>query len=202
MEEPIFIVGMPRSGTTLVRMILNSHSKIAIAPETHFFLLFWSKRFRYGNLRRDDNFQRLWNDLTKCKYFRDLRLNNVQNIYNELFAGERSYKAIFEKLLKQYAKQNNKIRWGEKTPGHIKYLHTILSFYPYAKIIHVIRDPRDVALSLKKVPWNAGDVFINSKFWNQCINTPKKLGLTNSNLYIEVKYEDLVINPKDILEII
>ena len=174
MDEPIFVVGVPRSGTTLLRMMLNSHSRIAIAPETHFFRLFWANRHKYGDLNKDNNFQKLWNDLTKCKYFGDLKLKNVQKIYEDLFNGKRSYKAIFTKLIKEYAKQHNKTRWGEKTPGHLEYIKTILSFYPHAKMIHIIRDPRDVALSLKKVPWGSNDVFPIARFWKRYINIPKK----------------------------
>ncbi|AMM41430.1 protein-tyrosine sulfotransferase [Candidatus Desulfofervidus auxilii] len=202
MDEPIFIVGVPRSGTTLLRMMLNSHSRIAIAPETHFFRLFWANRHKYGDLNKDNNFQKLWNDLTKCKYFGDLKLKNVQEIYEDLFNGKRSYKAIFTKLIKEYAKQHNKTRWGEKTPGHLEYVKTILSFYPHAKMIHIIRDPRDVALSLKKVPWGSRDVFPIARFWKRYINIPKKMKVIHSYSYLEIRYEDLVRSPEETLKVI
>jgi len=193
---------MGRSGTTLLRMMLNSHSKIAIAPETHFFRLFWANRYKYGDLNNDNNFKKLWNDLIKCKYFNDLKLKNPQKIYEDLFNGERSYKAIFERLLKEYANQNNKLRWGEKTPGHLEYLETILSFFPFAKIIHIIRDPRDVALSYKKVPWGTKDVFSTARWWNRYINISKKWSLQSNISFLEIKYEDLIIKPKETLKIV
>ena len=202
-KEPIFIVGVPRSGTTLLRMMLNSHSKIAIAPETHFFRFFWANRDKYGDLKKEENFKKLWNDLVRCKYFQDLKLKDTQKIYRSLLNHEqRDYKNIFEKLCKEYAKQNNKLRWGEKTPGHLEYLEIILSFFPSAKIIHIIRDPRDVALSYKKVPWGVNDVFSVARLWNRYMNIFKNFKNKNKSNFLEVKYEDLVIKAKDILQTI
>ncbi len=203
MEKPIFIVGTGRSGTTLLRMMLNSHSKIAISPETHFFRLFWSNRHKYGkDLDDEDNFKKLWNDLTNCKYFKDLKFEDPQRIYKELLSEKRSYKSIFEKLLKEYSIQHNKLRWGEKTPVHLVYIETILAFFPYAKIIHIIRDPRDVALSYKKVPWGKNDVFSVARLWNKYMEIPKRCKRVNNSNFLEIKYEDLVKKPKEILKII
>ncbi len=195
MEKPIFIVGVPRSGTTLLRMMLNAHSKIAIAPETHFFRLFWANRYKYGDLSNKNNFKKLWNELVECKYFKDLKLKDVQKIYKRLLDGERSYKSIFERLLKEYAKQNNKPRWGEKTPAHLLYLEIILSFFPSAKVIHIIRDPRDVALSFKKVPWGTNDVFSVARIWNKYMSIADNF----KDKILEIRYEDLIANPESIL---
>jgi hypothetical protein len=195
-NEPIFIVGVPRSGTTLVRLILNSHSRIAIAPETHFFRIFWARRDKYGDLRKDENLQSFWGDFAQSKHFEDFRFHDEPDIRNRIFSGERSYNAILRTLLIAYAKQNSKIRWGEKTPGHLEYANTILDFYPDARIIHVIRDPRDVALAFKKVPWGSNHVFPNARLWNRYMDMPKRQGLTTSDAYFELRYEDLVTNPK------
>ena len=76
MESPIFIVGVPRSGTTLLRMILNAHSKIGIATETHFVRLFWATHAKYGNLTNERNMNAFWKDLSDSKYFDDLKFND------------------------------------------------------------------------------------------------------------------------------
>jgi hypothetical protein len=197
MEEPIFIVGVPRSGTTLVRMILNAHSRIGIAPETHFFPLFWRFRERYGDLYEDHNLKKFWEDFSRSKYFRDFRFSESSMIRESIFSGERSYKSIFETLLKEYAQQHNKARWGEKTPDHLQFVDTILAFYPDAKIIHVIRDPRDVVLSFKKVPWGSTDVFSTARLWNRYIDMSRNFGRDRSNSFLEMRYEDLVFKPEE-----
>ena len=203
MKQPIFIVGVPRSGTTLVRLILNSHSRIAIAPETHFFRHFWSHRDMYGDLQQDANLQAFWDDFSNSKYFQDFRFKDVQRICDKIFSGERTYKDIFSTLLVEYAKQNGKIRCGEKTPDHLEFAKTILDLYPDAKIIHVIRDPRDVALSFKRIPWGSNYVFSNARLWNRYMDIPKKQNLiSNSGSYLELIYEDLVTNSKEMIKVI
>ena len=199
MSKPIFIVGVPRSGTTLVRMILNAHSKIAIATETHFFRLFWASRDRHGDIKQDQNLLKLWDTFIKTKYFKDLKIDNAHEISKMIFSGERSYKAIYETILKEYARQNNKIRWGEKTPEHLEFVGTIFDFYPDAQVINVIRDPRDVALSFKKVPFGSNCVFSIARLWNRYIDVPKKQDIINRGSYLEVKYEDIVIKPKKMI---
>ena len=97
---------MGRSGTTLLRMMLNSHSKIAIASETYFFV-FWSHRQKCGDLNNDDNFKKLWNDLIKCKYFNDLKLKNSQKIYEDLLKIE---KGVINSYLRHFLRNiQNKI---------------------------------------------------------------------------------------------
>jgi hypothetical protein len=200
MNKPIFIVGVPRSGTTLLRLILNAHSRIGIATETHFLRIFWSARQKYGDLEKNCNLDAMWSDLKGSKYLKDLNLKNIEEIRLKVNNGERSYKNIFRTLLTEYAEQRGKVRWGEKTPGHLEFVEDLVAFFPDCKIIHVIRDPRDVCLSFKKVPWGSNNVYSNARLWNRYIDLCENKSFYKCAAYIEVKYEELVTNPKKQIE--
>jgi hypothetical protein len=175
-------------------MILNKHSQVSIAPETHFFRVFWSKRKKYGDLKCNSNFYAFWKECSESKYFNDLGFTNLKSIQRKLEASDRSYKSIIQILLKEYAEKYGKMRWGEKTPGHFLYINTILSLFPEARIIHVIRDPRAVALSNKKVPWGHRDVFAHARLWNKYMKTSINYATYHAKSYMEIKYEELVTN--------
>lgn len=201
-DSPIFIVGVPRSGTTLLRMILNAHSKIGIATETHFLRIFWSARSKYNDLLTEDGMSAFWEDLSGSKYFDDLNFNDTEEIRQKIFEGNRNFKDIFKTLMKEYACQRGKIRWGEKTPGHLMYSNVLLDFFPDCRIIHVIRDPRDVCLSFKKIPWGSNYAFSNARLWNRFIDFSRQQWLYSKFSYIEIRYEDLVSRPKESIEVL
>ena len=149
-ERPIFIVGMGRSGTTLLSTILARHSEIAVTPETHF--LKWLHLEGDGNETPID-FDRFWSRYTDTHRFLDLKIS--ADLCRELIAREDDYsfKAIFSIILDQYRKLLRKPRIGEKTPSHIRSISRLLRWYPDAKIIVCIRDPRAIIASHLKTPW-------------------------------------------------
>ena len=75
LNNPIFIIGCPRSGTTLLQRMLDAHPEIAIAPETHFMQYFWQRRVEYGDLNQDDNFQQLLAQITTSPEFAETGIN-------------------------------------------------------------------------------------------------------------------------------
>jgi len=97
---PVFIVGMPRSGTTLLKMMMCAHSKIAIPPETHFFTKLYSQKDIIGDLKKDQNLHKLWLLLLKNKYFTDLKIKNIKILKECIYNSDRSYKEIFKIIFK------------------------------------------------------------------------------------------------------
>ena len=153
---PIFIVGTPRSGTTLLASMLSAHSRMACGPETHFFSKLTPQ------IEREIIKPKNWPDAA-INYIASLEVNGekVHRLFNislneiKQFLDEcqPSISSALESLTHQFATKNMKKRWIEKTPMHLMYLASILSFFPNAKLIRIVRDPRDVALSLQKVAW-------------------------------------------------
>lgn len=207
LTKPIFIVGCPRSGTTILAKILNNHSQIASATEIHFFNhLIKSKKYNWQVLN-DKLLQEFFAEtriedfcsLLKIDFqeFSETILQNTEPDLN-LFIEEQNQKRIFDALMLMLLKRNKKTNCCEKTPQHLLNIDEILRFYPNAKIIHLIRDGRDTVNSLIKMPWRPEGLLNNSRFWKRYA----KLGIAIANKYankvdnyISIRYEDLLYDP-------
>ncbi|RLF27775.1 MAG: hypothetical protein DRN08_01535 [Thermoplasmata archaeon] len=172
-KPPIFIIGCPRSGTTLVRVILDSHPNICCGPETHMFRDI--EKFRKNILHR-------WNMLQP--YGVDKKAINQK------------LKEFFLLFTENYVSTKKKKRWAEKTPDHIFYVDLIDELFPDCQFINVIRDGRDVVCSYKE-RWGRKTFFNAIKTWNKTINLTliyrKKF---DKKRYMEIRYEDLISNPE------
>jgi len=171
-KPPIFIIGCPRSGTTLTRVILDSHPNICCGPETHLFKnikIFKEKIFNY------------WKML--MPYGVDEVSFNSQ------------LKEVFSIFPNNYMKIKNKKRWAEKTPDNIFLVDFIDDLYPNCQFINIIRDGRDVVSSYKK-RWGRITIFKAIKAWNKSMDlTCSFHSKFDSSRYLEIRYEDLVLHP-------
>jgi hypothetical protein len=191
-EAPIFIVGAPRSGTSVLRNILNRHPRIAICGETHFHHYVYTRRRAFGDLRDTKNRRRVVEEYLALK-----RLHFVTDragLREVLLREATSYLALFTCIVKHNAESQGKPRWGEKTPQHALFAETLCEWYPAGTIIHMIRDPRDVVASLQRMPWGAHSVVENARRWlkynvaaRRCSHLPQ---------YLPVRYETLVTEPE------
>jgi len=164
--EAIFIVGVSRSGTTLMRKILDRHSRIAIATENHYLghLLPWEGAAhsfrRMGDPRDDADIHRMVGLIYSDRVQRGSRLRESSPFWRwlarkvprdelegRLLAAERTERGIFTALLRTYADRRGKAIMGEKTPAHIARVDTLLAWYPGGRIVHMMRDPRAVFVS-------------------------------------------------------
>lgn len=165
-ERYIFVVGVSRSGTTLMRSILNASDHIAICRETHFLgHLIASEgarhRFRkFGDLTDDQNVERLVDyifsdDFTHSSRFRGVsshwrwitRRVTRDELLQRLRQSDRSERAIFSTIMRLYAERKGKPIMGEKTPAHVRYVPKLLNWYPEGRVIHMLRDPRGIFVS-------------------------------------------------------
>lgn len=185
--EPILIVGVGRSGTSLLQAMLNAHSKIAFTPETHFIRTYLSK-----NLNFDDCKDKILND----KYLNNLNLDLKKNLLNS-----NSKLQFYNNILKEYRFNKSKQYIGDKDPKNIEYLKIINKNFPNCLIIHIIRDPRAVISSRIKAKWSK-----NRYLWQHILaykaqfNFFEKNKHIFDNRYVEIKYEKLLEEPKKQLE--
>jgi hypothetical protein len=164
--EAIFIVGVSRSGTTLTRRILDRHSRIGIATENHYLghLLAWEGARHYfrrvGDLRDDATVRRLVDLIYTGELQRRSRLRELSpywrwltervprgDIEARLLASDRTERGMFEAFLRIYADRRGKAIMGEKTPAHLAYVETLLEWFPDARVVHCLRDPRAIYVS-------------------------------------------------------
>lgn len=198
-EPPVpFIVGSPRSGTTLLRLMLDSHPDLAIPPETGFIPAVRELEGGRETLRQQlfDTVVTFppsapaWADFQiPAETFRS-RLGEIRPF--TATAGVR----LFYRL---YAGRFGKPRWGDKTPLYSHHLRAIQELLPEARFIHLVRDGRDAALSLRERWFSPGrDIAVQASFWRDNLLAARREGAACRH-FLEVRFEDLVRNPEDVL---
>jgi hypothetical protein len=189
-----FVIGMTRSGTTLLRLMLDAHPDLTIPPETH-FIPDVIKAFREGSNSPDEVVQlmaasRRWADygIPEPELRRELRR------LRPLVRPEVPIRTFY----RLYAKGQGKSRWGDKTPGYATKMRRINRTLPEARFIHIIRDGRDVALSLRDREAGLSTEQV-ARRWRHRINRTRRAAKHVPD-YLEVRYEDLVAEPEATLQ--
>lgn len=193
-REPMpVIVGSPRSGTTLLRFMLDAHPEIAIPPETGFLVL--ANQFTgIGDDLRKEFFDALRHYPAEAPAWQDFGIPDEQ-FWNALretdpFSVPDGYRAFY----RAYAARFGKRRWGDKTPMYCLNLPAIASVLPEAHFVHIIRDGRDVALSLRRMWFSPGESMeAQAEHWCRCVATARQHG-AQCGKYLEIRFEDLVSN--------
>ncbi|PZD71752.1 hypothetical protein C1752_04447 [Acaryochloris thomasi RCC1774] len=200
-QHPIFIVGAPRSGTTLLSALLSSHSRIACGPESHFFNKLASKEI--DDAIQDDNWPNKAVSLLtstklsgQCVY--ELFGLKSDDIRVYLTNRSPSLRVLLEALTVQHAHKLDKVRWAEKTPNHLLCLPLIRSTFPGSPIIRIIRDPRDSAMSMRKLPWASQSILANCYLWDAWFSSSHEFCVRDEET-LTIRYEDLILSPKTVL---
>ncbi len=189
-----FIVGCGRSGTTLLRLMLDAHPEVAIPPETNFLSSVGTLRGRDEALR-NALFQHIvqhetWPDFGLCSEDFCRQLADVRP-----FTISDGLRCFYE----AYAAKFGKRRWGDKTPPYCDHLRKIHRLLPEARFLHLIRDRRDVAMSMRGMLWSPGDdVESLARYWCQAVTAARQPAKRCPH-YLEVRYEQLVLNLSETL---
>lgn len=201
-KPPVFIVGCDRSGTTLLRLMLTQSSTLHIPNESRFARLIYNKE-DYGDYTQSFERSFFVRDLQKNKATAKtytfsifgLTISKALEVLEEA-APTDSFGAI-DALFTASACESGKQSWGDKTPRHINELPLLSEGYPKAKFIHVIRDGRDVAISIHKAGW-IGNLTEIAEYWCEQVRAGKSYGAVLGNdRYYEIRYEDLVLRPEE-----
>lgn len=179
-ERPVFVVGSPRSGTTLMRGVMDAHPNI-MCPPCETFLFAYSAWIFKGSV---------WD-----------------NHYARLPIGREGVTEWFRNavvdLFRRLEPVSGKSRFCEKTPGHVLYMDLIDEVFPDAQFIHMIRNGEDVVRSLQNVPWAPAGLrgaVRNSRTWVRSVRAGKNSGARiGPARYMELRYEDLVRQPRESL---
>jgi hypothetical protein len=199
-NRPIFIVSSPRSGSTLLRLIIDAHSKISIPPPGFMFPFIYPFLFSYGDLNNELNLRELIEDVTQ---FHKLKGWPEKLTVNEIIAAvkENSFVGVYSAIHEIWAKKHGKVRWGEKTPRNIFFIGEILSCFPDAQFIHIIRDGRDVAVDwVDNLNWPK-NIYSSAMEWREHILAIKPWrDKLSADQLIEIFYEDLVKDPFTVVQ--
>jgi hypothetical protein len=195
-----FIVGCGRSGTTLLRSMLDSHPQVAVPPETYFVTRLAAKSSSYEPW--DANGIELFvSDLTGTGGFQRMELDAGDLMAHLELRGPGDYADAIRATFELYAACQGKTRYADKTPAHVLSIPFLASLFPEARFIHIVRDGRDVALSFVDGGW-AKDLESAVMYWKLHVTRGRKAGRRLGGRYIEVRYEDLVADPRSVLETI
>lgn len=205
-QKPIFIVGAPRSGTTLLQFMMRSHPNISFPTgESHFFIPLYIDRYKYGDLRKKKNVYKVLDAMyQKNPEFIESDMHGLyfdKNLLShELWKLKcNTIPEIINRIYKKNAFGEGKTRWGEKTPYYILHMKTLKEMFPYALFIHIIRDGRDAAMSMikRKKDLKIFNIYHSAKIWKQYVETGINVGNEIGNkYYYQLRYEDLIIDPK------
>jgi sulfotransferase family protein len=202
-NAPVFVLGSPRSGTTLLyHMLLSSGGFAVYRSETHVFNLLETA---YGDLSKASNKRKLMKAWLESKLFQvsglDARKTEARVIAECTNGGD-----FLRLVMGQVAQNQNVKRWADCTPDHLLYLRRIKETIPEALIIHIIRDGRDVALSMEKQRWirplpGSADqrLTVAALYWEWIVNRGRETGSMLAADYCEVHFEDLIREPRSVL---
>ncbi len=218
-KSPIFVIGTPRSGTSLAAKILGRHSSLFMPGETHFFSTIYSRRNELGELDNRETSDKVIKLLLSL-YGRfnepadQVRISKMVESNPEFIRHLtecKSYRELFSTFMQTQAVYEGKIRWGNKVPKDIFHIDDILRFYPDAKIIICVRDVRAFLLSyqgkwkitredhterLKKLYHPV----VTSLLWKSSMRlVPKIRGSVNDENVLVVRYEELVQAPDEVV---
>jgi len=194
MEEPIFVIGAQRSGTTLMRLMLNSHSQIAIPEEGTFWMPLLRKyKGRFEERITDSELERALKYIKSNTQFKLWRIE-TEKVFGEIRKGGGCCLGdLITKLYEHYARSFDKRIWGDKTPSFFRMISVLKELFPYARFIHVIRDGRDVFLSCRKMNPSKSNVCVAALEWVYKVKkAQEQLRSVNPERVLEIRYEDLV----------
>jgi len=199
-KAPVFVVGCPRSGTTLVYHMLLSAGNFAIyRAESQVFNLLEP---RFGDLSIASHKRALLAAWHRSPLFTKSGLN-AEEIEACVMSGCRNGGDFLRLVMGAMAGQQGAERWADCTPEHLLYLERIKETIPEALIVHVVRDGRDVSLSLEKQGWirpfkwdREHALEVSALYWNWIVRRGRAVGRRLGQDYLELQYEKLVQDPR------
>lgn len=191
-----FIVGVGRSGTTLLRAILDTHPDMAIPGESHFIPVMAKDSRRYetpGGFRWEPFLE----DLMGHPRFRRWELSEERVRGSFIQDSPLSLAAAFRRVFALFAEGRNKTRYGDKTPAYVHHVASLAALFAEARFVHLVRDGRDVTLSRLDHPTMSASLLELATLWKRGVEKGRREGRwLGPQRYLEIRYEDLVGDPE------
>jgi hypothetical protein len=192
-----FVVGVGRSGTTLLRLMLDAHPQLAIPPETHFVPALIERAGAGAGASELAELivaSRGWDDF-------GLSAHALHRRFAEL--GRPDAAPALRAFYGLCAEARDKPRWGDKTPAYVTHMGEIAGVLAEARFVHLVRDGRDVALSRRRRGMGAGKPMTDTaRLWRRRIEGARRQARRLRGRYLELRYEDLVADAEPALRAI
>jgi hypothetical protein len=195
---PLFIIGMPRSGTKLLRGLLEQHPRIRVPTfETDFFpfLVRWVQQ--RGSPAQPHAFEALFEALKSAPYFhwRSAERPFSWREWRESCAGRYDAAGLFEGFVRYEtgAGVHSGLIWGDKSPAYMRHLGALLEHFPQARVVHIVRDVRDYCVSMRN-GWRK-DIRRAAFLWGRDVAQAHRICQAHRDRCIEVRFEELLQAP-------
>ncbi len=205
--RPLFIGACPRSGTTLLRLMLDNHPDMAVPQETNFVRPLWWRRVRLGDLRDRENRRRVGEWIFTDRDCRGGRLRAGKVARKEAIRrvadAPPTVGGIVQACFELYAETHGKPRWGDKRPAYSGFIPALFEMFPDAQYVNVVRDPRSASASQIPMGWDPPEVAFPAAVarWEASIaRTDGFARALRPDQLLDVRYEDLVSDPRRTLE--
>ena len=195
-----FVVGRPRSGTTLLRTLFDAHPNVIVPPECQLIVNLYPK---YGKIKN-------WSRKKLIEFHKDLQTQwrfdlwpmDRKRLYKSLMAceGEYTYGTLCKVVYHEYHsifKHGVLLALGDKNPGYAIYTSRLKKIFPEAKFIHIIRDYRDNFVSIRNVDFELPFISVTVSKWRYFVKKFRKASDKYPGTHLEIRYEDLVANPEE-----
>jgi hypothetical protein len=186
MPSPFFIVGNDRSGTTMLRMVLDRGPDAAIPPESMFLT---------DVTLPPDDWQQLMEAVWDHPKVRLWELPGAPPPIPPGLDAAAAARFVLGAPFEAYARKHGKTSWGDKTPHYVHHVDTLLGIWPDARVVVLVRDGRDVALSLKKMPFGPNNAWAAAQWWARGIRAGDEAQRRHPESVRTVRYEDLAGDP-------
>lgn len=199
-DSPFFVVGSDRSGTTMFRLMLNEHSRLHIPRESWFLMELMDDLPLQGELS-DSGLRRAFTIISTHRRWKDWPSSDEElgRLFESL--GGATLAQLVDGVFRGCGNLQGKPRWGDKTPRYIDEVRRLRVLFPGAKFIHVIRDGRDVCMSLRGFRWQGESIYSIAEYWRDVIYSGKEVEqLLGPEGYLEINYEEIVVEPEASLQ--
>lgn len=194
-RPPVFVVGLGRSGTTLTARILDCHSRISVCGESHFLRLTAHRRSR--SALSHDEAREILGGLPMSWTGTD-----PEDALAEFQSTDHSLRSLFDSIMRARMHRRGKMRYGEKTPSHFWYLDRLFDWYPNARLVYLVRDPRRVHASFLRSRFaprlHPAERWVvpRALYWNYGARELRRVQRERPAQVFPLRFEDLVEDPQ------
>lgn len=195
---PVIMIGHGSSGTSILGELLRDYLQVAFGTESQFIIDYYQRLDQYGDLSHEANRARLVDHLLQERWFQRSAKFGFSTTREAILADvqQPTYRGILDAVFGQIQKHFGYQRWGDKTPIYNHHLDVLYELFPEAKYIHMIRDGRDVALSVMNRYWGPKNIFTAAHEWKEEIALIDEfIPRLPANQILEIKYEELLGTP-------
>ena len=197
--QNLFILGSPRSGTTFLASLLKP-TMYGSPFETQFILKYHNKISSYGDFTKLSNLTLLLRDICNERAIAQWQVEFNPDVVQSDLGENFTYTDLVDYICTKLMNKKGKSIWGDKTPHYILKVNQLIELYPEAKYLYIVRDGRDVALSLLKKPWGPNNVYKCAEQWSDANNQEQQVqlkSLEDKRQLLYIKYEELLDNTEE-----